>query len=169
MLFCIKHSSWVSVYIELPLDYDPADINIDSIMMNGIISAQARPFEIGDYDGDGIEDLMVKFKREEVANILAVTEQADIIVTGDVSGIPFEGVDSIRVTGKAGGKAKGFSADNGEADRGQTLQSTVLRFKCYYYHNDHLGTPQIMTDYKGTVVWKAVYEELKGSALENRN
>ena len=28
----------------------------------------------------------------------------------------------------------------------------------YYYHNDHLGTPQMMTDYDGDVVWDAAYE-----------
>lgn len=28
----------------------------------------------------------------------------------------------------------------------------------YYYHNDHLGTPQMMTDGTGTVVWAATYE-----------
>ncbi len=27
----------------------------------------------------------------------------------------------------------------------------------YYYHNDHLGTPQILTDDTGTISWKAVY------------
>ncbi len=28
----------------------------------------------------------------------------------------------------------------------------------YYLHNDHLGTPQMMTDQAGRVVWKAEYE-----------
>jgi len=28
----------------------------------------------------------------------------------------------------------------------------------YYYHNDHLGTPQMMTDDDGDVVWDAAYE-----------
>jgi len=28
----------------------------------------------------------------------------------------------------------------------------------YFYHNDHLGTPQIMTDSAGKVVWDAVYQ-----------
>jgi len=27
----------------------------------------------------------------------------------------------------------------------------------YYYHNDHLGTPQILTDENQTIVWKALY------------
>ena len=29
--------------------------------------------------------------------------------------------------------------------------------KTYYYHNDHLGTPQKMTDTAGVVVWEAAY------------
>ncbi len=28
----------------------------------------------------------------------------------------------------------------------------------YYFHNDHLGTPQAMSDQSGTIVWKAEYE-----------
>jgi RHS repeat-associated protein len=27
----------------------------------------------------------------------------------------------------------------------------------YYYHNDHLGTPQVLTDDSQTIAWKAVY------------
>ena len=28
----------------------------------------------------------------------------------------------------------------------------------YFYHNDHLGTPQSMTDAAGDIVWEATYE-----------
>jgi RHS repeat-associated protein len=37
-----------------------------------------------------------------------------------------------------------------------TGQSTPAAL--YYVHNDHLGTPQAMTDSSGTVVWKATYD-----------
>jgi RHS repeat-associated protein len=30
--------------------------------------------------------------------------------------------------------------------------------EAYYYHNDHLGTPQALTDSTGKVVWKALYK-----------
>ena len=40
------------------------------------------------------------------------------------------------------------------AELGQTCSAGRV---IYYYHNDHLGTPQKMTDSSGTVVWTADY------------
>jgi RHS repeat-associated protein len=40
---------------------------------------------------------------------------------------------------------------------GQPL-SKIEGANIYYYHNDHLGTPQKMTDASGTVVWAADYK-----------
>jgi RHS repeat-associated protein len=38
----------------------------------------------------------------------------------------------------------------------KTQQEPILN--AYYYHNDHLGTPQVMTDGEQKVVWKASYD-----------
>ncbi len=35
----------------------------------------------------------------------------------------------------------------------------------YYYHNDHLGTPQKVTDASGTIVWAADYKPFGGATI----
>jgi RHS repeat-associated protein len=38
------------------------------------------------------------------------------------------------------------------------VASKVFPRNRYFYHNDHLGTPQKLTDSTGTVVWSADYK-----------
>jgi hypothetical protein len=93
----------VTVYIELPVGhgYDVSQINLGSIRLNGQIQAETKPTQIGDYDFDGIPDLMVKFKRAAVQSILEVSDQVEITITGEVTGgKPFEGTVMIRVIEK---------------------------------------------------------------------
>jgi len=90
----------VTVYIELPVGHgcDVSQTDVSSIRLNGIVSALAKPTKIGDYDGDGIPDLMVKFNRKAVQKILAVGENVEITVSGTLTdGRHFEGSDTIRV------------------------------------------------------------------------
>jgi hypothetical protein len=62
---------WVTTYIELPKGYDVHDVNVTSINLNGTIPvAPSSPVTIGDYDNDGIPDLMVKFDRQALANLI---------------------------------------------------------------------------------------------------
>jgi hypothetical protein len=39
------------------------------------------------------------------------------------------------------------------------------RERVYYFHNDHLGTPQVMTDQAGRVVWQAEYDVFGKAAV----
>lgn len=89
--------NWVTVYIELPSEHNVADISISSLRLNGIIPAQPWPYDIGDCDHDGIQDLMVKFKRADVINLLPYGDNVQVLVTGTVGTTTFEGVDVIRV------------------------------------------------------------------------
>ncbi len=84
-------------------DYTLEDIDVSTVAItdiNGVsvdIPAEIRPTEIGDEDGDGIEDLMVKFDRSEVQDNCAVGNAA-LTVSGRFSnGIAFEGRDTIRI------------------------------------------------------------------------
>ncbi len=88
---------FVTVYIELPTDYDVNEIDVFSVKLNGVVPALDKPTEIGDYDGDGVPDLMVKFDRATIQDILDVGEQVEITVSGEVGGIAFGGSDTIRI------------------------------------------------------------------------
>lgn len=89
----------VTVYIEIP-DHDINQININSITLNtnnGSVSVQSSPSEIGDYDNDGIPDLMVKFNRQEVMAIVDIGEAVEIKIAGNISNKIFKGSDEIKV------------------------------------------------------------------------
>ena len=90
---------WITAYIELPESYNVRDIDASTVKLNGLVSAELHPTEIGDYDGDNIPDLMVKFDRTSIIGSLNIGE-ATLTITGEVNGIPFEGSDIIRVIGE---------------------------------------------------------------------
>jgi len=77
--------------------FDVSDIVISSLKLNDSVSALTKPVKIGDYDEDGIADLMVKFDRQQVIEILGSGTQM-VILTGRLSdGRLLAGIDFIRV------------------------------------------------------------------------
>ncbi len=90
---------WITSYVELPEGYDTADIDVSTVMLNGAIPAQLHSTQIGDYDADGVFDLMVKFNR---LDLIATLESGEVVLSiiGEVNGISFEGTDTIRVIGE---------------------------------------------------------------------
>lgn len=96
-----KHG-WITAYIELAGDHEVADIDVFTIWLEDLIPAELRPTEIGDYDTDGIPDLMVKFDRQVVLDYLAGMgvndgDHVELTLTGEVGETPFEGSDTITV------------------------------------------------------------------------
>jgi prenyltransferase beta subunit len=92
-----SNGRWVVAYIELPQGYDVHDIDRSSILLEGSIPPRPHPYRIGDHDHDGIPDLMVKFDRTDVINILPEGDEVPVTVSGTVGSTAFEGIDSIRV------------------------------------------------------------------------
>ncbi len=105
----ISRGKWFTAYIELPEGYNVADINVSSMMLNDTIPAELRPLAIGDYDEDGIPDLMVKFDRAEVisyiianVNMTKLFEERFMTITLTITGYLyddtlFQGSDTIRI------------------------------------------------------------------------
>jgi len=88
----------VTCYIELPAGFDVGEIDVSTVMLNGQVPAELAPTEVGDYDGDGIADLMVKFDRAATNATLEVAEVVQISVGGQLNdGTEFEDTDVVRV------------------------------------------------------------------------
>jgi hypothetical protein len=80
-----------------------ADIDVGTVALEGeslfesALQAEPWPTEIGDYDEDGIPDLMVKFDRSAVQELADVGENVELTVFGKWGEVPFRGSDDIRV------------------------------------------------------------------------
>jgi len=80
-----SQGKWITAYIELPSPYNVNNIIVSSIKMNNLVPAAMKPTEIGDYDGDGIADLMVKFDRSAVEGLL-ISGEKRLWITSQVIG-----------------------------------------------------------------------------------
>jgi len=101
---------WNTAFIELPEGYNTSDIDVSTILLNGTIPVDPdAPTVIGDYDEDGIPDLMVKFDRAEVTsyilanvNMTKLYEERFMTITLTITGklndgTVFQGSDTIRI------------------------------------------------------------------------
>jgi hypothetical protein len=96
---------WVTAYIELPQGSEVGEINVSTVAITEVneetidtpIYAALKPFAIGDHDADGVMDLMVKFDRKTLIQLVS-PGNCVLTVTGQLNGgTPFTGNDSIKV------------------------------------------------------------------------
>lgn len=94
---------WVTVYVEFPKDYKVSEIEVSTITLDNAIKVDlSAPSAIGDYNSNGIPDLMVKFNRAEVIEYILSKGIGQENVTLTVSGrlldeTSFTGSDVIRI------------------------------------------------------------------------
>lgn len=108
----MSKGEWITCYAELPGDYPVETIDIDTVAIAKINGSPIEPIykegpaHIGDYDLDDIQDLMVKFDRQELISIfndMAVEDKEEIELTiiGKLEGgESFEGSCTIKVIAK---------------------------------------------------------------------
>ena len=98
-----SNGNFITCYIELPEEYDVDYIDTGAITLTidgATIYVESFPMKIGDYNDNGIPDLMVKFDRQSVqdACVPGVTEMTLYCELYD--GTIFEGEDTVLVIDK---------------------------------------------------------------------
>jgi len=93
-----SNGGWINAYIELPEGYDVNDVDLSTILLNDKIPAENNKTKISDYDNDSIADIMVKFDKSVIQEILEVGSEVEVTITGKlIDGTHFEGTDTVRV------------------------------------------------------------------------
>jgi len=99
-----SEGNWITCYIELPEGHDVGDIDVDSILLEGLLEVEHSD----------VQDsaLMVKFSKQDLIiyleSVLGVIppDEVTLTLTGELTDeTPFEGSDTIRVI-KTGGEKK---------------------------------------------------------------
>jgi hypothetical protein len=95
----------ITTFVELPTSYNPADIDIASLLLEGAIPLAVPPTpKLGDGDEDGTPNPMVRFSRQALITLLYETDRdkgtLGLRVTGNVVGDPFEVRGTVRVQGQ---------------------------------------------------------------------
>jgi hypothetical protein len=94
----------VTTLVELPSGIDPADLELSSLRLEGLLPILTPPTpKLGDGDADGTPDLLAKFSRGALIEWLCDTGQdhgtVELRVTGLVDAYPFEVRGAVRVNG----------------------------------------------------------------------
>jgi hypothetical protein len=94
-----SNGKWISCYMELSEGYSVAGIDVSTVLLESSIPAELHPTQAGDYDHDGVGDLMVKFDRQAlIAYLGGRTGEVMLTATGELKdGTLFEGTDTVRV------------------------------------------------------------------------
>ncbi len=92
------NGNYVMGYMEPPMGYDAADIVVETVLFEYEVPAITKYHEIGDENSNGVDDLMTKFLRSEVDQVVAGGDSVPVTVVGEIRDVAwFTGTDVIRV------------------------------------------------------------------------
>ena len=99
-----SNGKWITVFVDLPESCNVRKVDVSSIMLNGSVHAEKTAVLL-DLDGDRRLELMVKFDRQAVIDLISKTLRyaresgtATLTVTGELKdGSVFRGNDTITV------------------------------------------------------------------------
>lgn len=118
-----------------------------------LIPAKSYKFRV-DYDGIQYWSNVINVIAHEETDVELPLDLLALNLTNDPGPVRFDGNPPVFKPRKI--MVAGLGSLTGILS--QTVIAAAPTPEVYYYLNDHLGTPQIITDENGTVVWEAKYK-----------
>ncbi len=79
-----SNGKFVTGYVELPSGYDPADVVLETVMLNDQVPALVDKSNLGDFNSNGVPDWAFKFDRSAVEGILGEGDSVTVVITGEI-------------------------------------------------------------------------------------
>jgi hypothetical protein len=104
-----SNGGWITAYVEFPGGIDLADVAPETVVLNGVVAAEASRSRLGDGNHNGVPDWTFQFDRGDVGGVLPEGQGVPVTVEGEIRDTAwFRGTDQIRVfqpplVGPAGG------------------------------------------------------------------
>ncbi|MFH2053237.1 MAG: S8 family serine peptidase [bacterium] len=94
-----SNGKWMTGFVELPAGYATGDVVIETVMFNGVVPVDGDRYALfEDFNDNGILDMMFKFDRSLIEEILPEGEQVAVTITGEIRDTAyFVATDTIRV------------------------------------------------------------------------
>ena len=89
--------NYITAHLEFPTGYDPAEVQLNSVRLNGTVAASPNFFDITDWNHNHVPDLALKFSRDAVEASLGEGNQVPITITGLIDASCFAGTTTVRV------------------------------------------------------------------------
>jgi hypothetical protein len=93
-----RRAPWITAYLETS-DFPLGSVDPSSIRLGGSVPCDVKFATLGDKDGDGIADLMVKFRTDDVLPLLAAGSNSLALTGRLVTGEEFQTQGSLRLVG----------------------------------------------------------------------
>jgi hypothetical protein len=108
-------AGFLPCYLELPRGNRAADIDVASVLLDGAVPAELGETSVGDYDFDGVDDRLIKFRRDAVFSAVekagSASESAptmsrglqpgdlvEVSISGSLlDGVLFSGTDVVKI------------------------------------------------------------------------
>jgi hypothetical protein len=92
-----SNGNTIKVVLQLPEEYDPHDVDIHTVSIDGVLFCNPSPVSYSDENGDGIQELVLKFDRSDFEGLAFEGDAVPVTVTGEVHDQTwFTGTDTMR-------------------------------------------------------------------------